>query len=114
MRPLARLALIGAALAAALASGSASARSVPREIDTLDFVGPRNDGRRFPNYARVALGVEHRFKILGLQPWIGVRADNAFKAFLPIDVQPNIGSPHFGTFYNSEFRQMRLQVRFER
>jgi hypothetical protein len=82
--------------------------------DTLDFVGPRNDGRRFPNYARVALGVERRFKILGLQPWIGIRADNAFKAFLPIDVQPNIGSAHFGTFYNSEFRQMRLQVRFER
>jgi len=36
VRPLARLALIGAALAAALASGSASARSVPREIDTLE------------------------------------------------------------------------------
>ena len=82
--------------------------------DTLDFVGPRNDGRRFPNYARVSLGVEHRFKILGLQPWIGIRADNAFKTFLPIDVQANTGSPHFGTFYNSEFRQMRLQVRFER
>jgi carboxypeptidase family protein/TonB-dependent receptor-like protein len=82
--------------------------------DTLDFVGPRNDGRRFPNYARVALGVERRVKILGLQPWIGIRADNAFKAFLPIDVQPNTGSPHFGTFYNSEFRQMRLQFRFER
>jgi hypothetical protein len=29
-------------------------------------------------------------------------------------VQSNIGSPAFGSFYNSEYRQFRLQVRFER
>jgi hypothetical protein len=81
--------------------------------DTLDFVGARND-RRFPSYMRTELGVEHRFHILKLQPWIGVRADNAFKAFLPTDVQANLASPLFGTFYNSEYRQFRIQVRFER
>jgi hypothetical protein len=81
--------------------------------EALDFVGPRNS-HRFPNYLRVELGVEHRFRIFKYRPWIGVRADNAFNAFLPQDVQANIGSPHFGTFYNSEYRQFRIQVRFER
>jgi hypothetical protein len=81
--------------------------------EALDFVGPRNQ-LRFPAYARLELGVEHRFKILRLQPWIGVRAYNALNAFLPTDVQTNTGSPLFGSFYNSEYRQFRLQVRFER
>jgi hypothetical protein len=78
----------------------------------LDFVGPRND-RRFPVYRRVDLGIEHRFKIGKYRPWIGVRADNALNSFLPADVQANITSPAFGTFYNSEYRQFRIQVRFE-
>jgi hypothetical protein len=81
--------------------------------DTLDFVGARND-RRFPNFVRTELGVEHKIKVLMLRPWVGVRVDNAFRAFLPTDVQANIGSPAFGTFYNSEYRQFRIQVRFER
>ena len=80
---------------------------------SLDFVGPRN-GQRMPHYLRIDLGLEHRFKIFKLQPWIGVRAYNAFNAFLPADVQANISSPAFGSFYNSQFRQYRLQVRFER
>jgi hypothetical protein len=79
----------------------------------LDFVGPRNQ-QRMPNYLRFDLGLEHRFKIFKLRPWIGVRAYNAFNAFLPADVQANIASPALGALYNSQFRQYRLQVRFER
>jgi hypothetical protein len=79
----------------------------------LDFVGARN-ALRFPPYARTELGIEHRFKIFRYQPWIGVRAFNAFDKFLPTDVQANISSPAFGTFYNSEYRQLRIQIRFER
>jgi hypothetical protein len=67
-----------------------------------------------PTYIRFDLGLEHRFKIFKLRPWIGVRAYNAFNAFLPADVQANIASPAFGSLYNSQFRQYRLQVRFER
>ena len=59
-------------------------------------------------------GLEHRFKIGKLQPWIGVRAYNAFNTFLPADVQANISSPAFGSLYNSQFRQYRLQLRFQR
>jgi carboxypeptidase family protein/TonB-dependent receptor-like protein len=81
--------------------------------DTLDFVGARNS-LRFPTYARLEAGIEHRFKVLKFQPWIGVRVWNALNSFLPTDVQSNIGSPAFGSFYNSEYRQFRIQVRFER
>jgi hypothetical protein len=67
-----------------------------------------------PNYFRLDLGIEHRFHILKFDPWIGIRAYNALNAFLPVDVQSNISSPAFGTFYNSQFRQFRIQLRFER
>lgn len=80
--------------------------------ESLDFVGPRNSSR-FPTYFRVDLGLEHRFKIGKFEPWIGVRADNALNSPLPSDVQANLASPAFGSFYNSEFRQFRIQIRFE-
>ena len=79
----------------------------------LDFVGVRNS-ERMPNFFRLDLGLEHRFTIKKLQPWIGVRAYNALNNFLPADVQANLASPNFGGLYNSQFRQYRLQVRFER
>jgi hypothetical protein len=81
--------------------------------ETLDFVDARNS-LRFPTYVRLEAGVERRFRILKFQPWIGVRVWNALNSFLPTDVQANLGSPAFGSFYNSEYRQFRLQVRFER
>jgi hypothetical protein len=81
--------------------------------ESLDYVGPRND-RRFPAYVRVDAGIEHRFTFGKYRPWIGVRVDNALSSFLPSDVQSNLTSPAFGTFYNSEYRQARIQVRFER
>ena len=81
--------------------------------ESLDFVGPRNE-LRIPTYFRVDLGLEHRFRIGKLQPWIGIRADNAFNEFLPADVQANVSSPAYRRFYNFQYRQCRLQVRFER
>jgi hypothetical protein len=79
----------------------------------LDFVGPRNR-RRFPTYIRTELGIEHRVRIKKFRPWIGIRVDNALNAWLPSDVQANVTSPAFGTFYNSEYRQFRIQMRFQR
>jgi hypothetical protein len=81
--------------------------------ESLEFVGGRNE-RRFPAYVRIDLGIEHRFRIFKYRPWIGLRADNALNSFLPNDVQANIASSAFGTFYNPEYRQLRIQVRFER
>ena len=40
--------------------------------------------------------------------------DNPINAFLPTDVQNNLGSPAFGSFYNSEYRRMRIIVQFSR
>jgi hypothetical protein len=81
--------------------------------ESLDIVGERNR-LRLPNRLRLDLGVEHRFMFLKWKPWIGLRAYNALNSFLPADVQANIGSPHFGSFYNSDYRRLRLQLRFER
>lgn len=80
--------------------------------EMLDFVGQRNS-LRFPAYFNVDLGVEHRFRIFGARPWIGVRVDNVLDSWLPQDVQANVTSPAYGTFYNTEYRQFRIQVRFE-
>ena len=87
---------------------------VPYSIvnDALDFVGARNVGYRFPMTVRTQIGVERRVKILKWDPWIGVRVDNPINAFLPTDVQNNIGSPAFGSFYNSEYRRLRIIVQF--
>ncbi|OFV92548.1 MAG: hypothetical protein A3G76_00455 [Acidobacteria bacterium RIFCSPLOWO2_12_FULL_65_11] len=81
--------------------------------DSLDFVGPRNE-ERLPIYFRVDLGVERRFRIGKFQPWIGVRASNLLDASLPAEVQANLGSPNVGKTYPSDYRQLRLQLRFER
>ncbi|MBM3772397.1 MAG: hypothetical protein FJW27_14165 [Acidimicrobiia bacterium] len=81
--------------------------------EMLDFVGPRQ-ARRFPQYVRTELGIEHRVRIRTLRPWVGIRVDNAIHAWLPSDVQANVTSPLFGTFYNSEYRQFRIQFRFQR
>jgi hypothetical protein len=81
--------------------------------ESLDFVGIRNS-ERFPAFARLEVGVERRFTVGKFRPWIGVRVWNALNAFLPTDVQANLGSPAFGSFYNSEYRQFRIQLRFER
>jgi len=81
--------------------------------ETLDYVGPRNV-LRFPTYLRLELGLERRIKILGFQPWVGVRMNNILGKLLPDEVQNNTGSPYFGGFYNSEPRRIRVAVRFER
>jgi hypothetical protein len=81
--------------------------------EALEFVGPRN-ARRFPIYHRLDVGLERRVTIAKWQPWLGLRAVNALNSFLPADVQANIGSPAFGSFYNSAFQQFRIHLRFER
>ncbi|HEX4347629.1 MAG TPA: TonB-dependent receptor [Vicinamibacterales bacterium] len=78
----------------------------------LDFVGQR-DSLRFPAYFRLDIGAERRIKVIGLKPWVGIRIDNALNSWLPIDVQSNLSSPAYGTFYNNEYRRYLVQLRFE-
>lgn len=81
--------------------------------ETLDYESPRNS-LRFPTYFRLEAGIERHIKLLRFQPWLGVRVWNALDSFLPVDVQSNRGSPNFGSFYNSEYPQIRIVLRFER
>jgi hypothetical protein len=81
--------------------------------DTLDWVGPRNQTYHFPVLAMLDLDFEHKFTSIKGKPWIGFRAYNALNRFTPIEVQSNLGSSTFGTFYNSYGRQIRLQIRIE-
>jgi hypothetical protein len=80
--------------------------------EALEFVGARN-AQRFPAFARTELGMDRRVTVGHAHPWVGIRAANAFGAFLPTDVQSNLGAPDFGTFYNSEYRQIRIHLRFQ-
>ncbi len=81
--------------------------------EDLEFVGPRNE-LRFPSYFRVDAGFDRRLSIKGIHPWMGIRVANALNSFLPSDVQANLDSPAFGSFYNSVYREYRIAVRFEK
>jgi hypothetical protein len=81
--------------------------------ESLDFVGSRN-ANRFEDTMRVELGAERRVHVGRFRPWIGLRVNNPFNTFSPSDVQNNLASPAFGTFYNSEYRRWRLIIRFAR
>ena len=79
--------------------------------EQLDFVGARNS-LRFPVHKTLDASIEHRFHIGRLRPWLGFVVINAFNTFSPEDVQRNIASPYFGTFYSSPVRQVRFTVHF--
>ena len=81
--------------------------------EDLEFVGARN-ALRFPTYFRVDAGFERRLAIAKFHPWMGMRISNALNSFLPADVQANLSSPAFGSFYNSVWREYRIAFRFER
>jgi hypothetical protein len=81
--------------------------------EDLEFVGPRNV-RRFPTYFRVDAGFERRLTVAKFHPWLGLRISNALNSFLPADVQANLDSPSYGSFYNSVYREYRIRIRFEK
>jgi hypothetical protein len=75
------------------------------------FVGRRNTGHRFPVVAALDVSVERRVRIGRLKPYLGVQLMNALNGFTPREVQRNLGSPFFGSFYNSEPRRLRVTFR---
>ena len=81
--------------------------------EQLEFVGPRNT-RRFPVKKVLDVSVERRVRIGKLDPWIGLVFLNAFNTYNPVEVQANVASPAFGTFYNSRIREIRILARFRR
>jgi outer membrane receptor protein involved in Fe transport len=81
-----------------------------------DFVGPRNEGGRFPQLMTLdvlvmkALTIPFRGK--KYKGRAGVTVFNVTNHWNPRDVQNNLASPNFGTFYNSPDRSLRLKFEF--
>lgn len=76
-----------------------------------DFVGPRNEAGRFPRFLSLDVQIVKKVKIKFLkQKWncrIGVKVFNITNHWNPRDVQNNLDSPAYGTFYNSIGRIFR-------
>jgi hypothetical protein len=65
------------------------------------FVGLRNAGGRFPLFYTLDAQVQRTFAYRGRKFRWGVRANHVLNTFMPRDVQNNIDSVAFRTFYNS-------------
>jgi hypothetical protein len=79
--------------------------------ENRDFVGARNRAGRFPIYKSLDIqltknvtikweGKERRFRA-------GLRLFNVLNTFNPVDVQNNLASPFYGTFYRGVKRKIR-------
>ena len=76
-----------------------------------DIVGARHRAGRFPVYKSLDLQVTKKFsfQMAGKKRRFraGIRFFNLLNTFNPQDVQSNLGSPHFGTFYRGVKRKLR-------
>ncbi|HKR01489.1 MAG TPA: hypothetical protein VJT09_12500, partial [Pyrinomonadaceae bacterium] len=89
-------------------------------------VGERNRGGRFPNFFSLDLQVTKGLRVpvpgWGVIPAkfrgkkyggrVGVKLFNITNHWNPRDVQNNLASPDFGTFYNTVGRSIRLKFEF--
>jgi hypothetical protein len=75
--------------------------------ETWDYVGARNS-RRFPAYKTVHVSVARDVHLAGQRVRIYVRLYQALNLFNPVEVQNNITSPAFGTFYSTLTRRFAI------
>lgn len=84
--------------------------------ENQDFVGPRNAGGRFPRLLTLDLlvmkALKIRFRGKEYKGRAGFTVFNIMNHWNPRDVQNNIASPQFGTFFNSADRSIRLKFEF--
>ena len=84
--------------------------------EAQDFVGRRNDGVRFPQLLSfdllVTKGIKIPFRGKKYKGRVGVTIFNITNHWNPRDVQNNLASPQFGTFYNSPDRSFRTKFEF--
>ena len=87
-----------------------------RVDNDLNFVGPRNEGGRFPAFASLDVQIARPFRVKfhHHKPLIrvGLKVFNVTNHFNPRDVQQNIDSPNFGDFSNGVGRQFRGKFEF--
>ena len=81
-----------------------------------DYVGPRNGGGRFPQLVTLDLlvtkGLKIPFRGKKYRGRVGVTIFNITNHWNPRDVQNNLASRAFGTFYNSPERSFRTKFEF--
>ncbi|MEO8434921.1 MAG: carboxypeptidase regulatory-like domain-containing protein [Pyrinomonadaceae bacterium] len=81
-----------------------------------DYVGPRNGGGRFPQLftldVLVTKGLQIPFRGKKYRGRVGVTVFNITNHWNPRDVQNNLASSQFGTFYNSPGRSFRTKFEF--
>jgi Carboxypeptidase regulatory-like domain/TonB dependent receptor len=81
-----------------------------------DFVGPRNEGGRFPRLFTLDLlvtkGLSIPFHGKKYKGRAGFTIFNITNHWNPRDVQNNLASGQFGTFFNSPDRSVRLKFEF--
>lgn len=81
-----------------------------------DFVSPRNEGGRFPQLVTLDLlimkGLTIPFRGKKYKGRAGFTVFNITNHWNPRDVQNNLASPQFGTFFNSPDRSVRLKFEF--
>jgi hypothetical protein len=81
-----------------------------------DFVGTRNEGGRFPQLVTfdllVTKGLTIPFRGKKYKGRAGFTVFNITNHWNPRDVQNNLASPQFGTFFNSPDRSVRLKFEF--
>ena len=81
-----------------------------------DFVGPRNGGGRLPQLVTLDLlvtkGLKIPFRGKKYRGRVGVTIFNITNHWNPRDVQNNLASHAFGTFYNSAGRSFRTKFEF--
>ncbi len=84
--------------------------------EAQNFVGLRNAGGRFPQLMTLDLlvtkGVKIPFRGKKYKGRVGVTIFNITNHWNPRDVQNNLASPQFGTFYNSPDRSFRTKFEF--
>lgn len=83
-----------------------------------NFVGARNpDNQRFPRFIALDMQITKRLKIpVGkrrIPMRVGLKFFNLTNHFNPRDVQSNVDSPFFGTFFNSVNRTFRGKFEFD-
>jgi hypothetical protein len=86
-------------------------------VDGLqNFIGPRNEGGRFPQLLTFDLlvmkALKIRFRGKEYKGRAGFTIFNITNHWNPRDVQNNLASEQFGTFYNSPGRSVRLKFEF--
>jgi len=85
--------------------------------EELNFIGRRNRVGRFPTVAsldlQVTKGLKISFKGKKYKFRVGLKIFNILNRFNPRDVQNNIGSPNFGSFFNGVERKFRGKFVFE-